>query len=73
MDTKIPHSMDDIRIGPAGQTFGELKAAVLESRDALLTALVRGQADDALVERHQGNVDALEDAYTRVGLSYEAP
>lgn len=65
--------MDDHKIGPAGETFGQLKARVLDSRADLMTALLRGQADDALMERHSANVSLLEAAYVRVGLPYVAP
>lgn len=72
MDTQT-RNMDDIAIGPAGETFGQLKAAVLDSRADVLSALCKGALSDALMERHQRNVDALEAAYVSVGLSYEAP
>jgi hypothetical protein len=66
-------SMDDIKIGPAGQTFGQLKQAVRDTRAAVMTALMKGQADDAMMERHNSNVRLLEAAYVRVGLPYTAP
>lgn len=77
MDTKTPladqPSMDTLKIGPAGQTFAELRQAVLDTRAALLAALVKGEADDALMEAHSSSVRLLEAAYVRVGLPYTAP
>jgi hypothetical protein len=77
MDTKTPlaeqPSMDDMKIGPGGQTFGQLKQAVLDSRAALLAALFTTDVPTALIERHNANVRLLEAAYVRVGLPYTAP
>ena len=77
MDTKIPlaeqPSMDDIKIGPAGETFGQLKERVRDSRAVLMRGLMKGEADQAVLEAHESNVRLLEAAYVRVGLSYVAP
>lgn len=70
---KLEVDMDAIKIGPAGQTLGQLKAAVLDTRDVFLSALV-GQGDlDAAHEAYDGAVRLLRAAYVRMGLSYVAP
>lgn len=77
MDTKTSlreqPGMDDMKIGPAGQTFGQLKDAVIDARQAMKGALLTGRADDALMERYGSAVDLLKAAYVRVGLPYKAP
>lgn len=65
--------MDDIKIGPGGQTFGQLKADVLSTRQAFMAALMRGEADNEVAEAHHTAVSLLEAAYVRVGLPYVAP
>lgn len=60
--------MDDLKIGPAGQSFGELKQAVRETRTAYT---------DCPCSVHLGDLEAatrmLKAAYVRVGLPYKAP
>ena len=77
METKTPlreqPGMDDLKIGPAGQTFRELKQAVLDARQECAFMLMQGQADDALVERYDSAVGLLKAAYVRVSLPYKAP
>lgn len=65
--------MDTLRIGPAGQTFAELKQAVLDARQKFQAELLRGRADNALMERYDSAVGLLKAAYVRVGLPYKAP
>lgn len=60
--------MDDIRIGPGGQTFGQLKQRVRDARLVYLThpgPVALRDLDDAS--------RMLRAAYTRVGLPYVAP
>jgi len=60
--------MDDIEIGPAGETFGQLKQRVRDARAALernWTEETVGTLNDA--------TSMLRAAYTRVGLRYRAP
>jgi hypothetical protein len=77
MDTKTPlaeqPSMDDMKIGPGGQTFGQLKQAVRDSRAELMAALFTADVPTELMERHSTNTRLLEAAYVRVGLPYAAP
>jgi hypothetical protein len=77
VDTKTPlrerPGMDDMKIGPAGQTFGQLKQAVLDARAAFQAELMKGEADDTLMASYGAAVDLLRAAYTRVGLPYTAP
>lgn len=77
METKTPITelpgMDAIKIGPGGQTFGQLKEAVRDHRAAFQAALMRGEADDALMARYDTASRMLQAAYTRVGLPYVAP
>lgn len=61
-------SMDELAIGPGGQTFGQLKAAVVTSRAAYMSHECQ-VCLDALLDA-QGMLRA---AYTRVGLPYVAP
>lgn len=65
--------MDDIKIGPAGQTFGQLKQAVRDHRARFNAALLKGAADEDLMDTYMAAVDLLKAAYTRVGLPYVAP
>lgn len=73
MTTATPDTMDDHKIGPAGETFGQLKANVLSARSAFMSELLQGRADDALMEAYDGAVRLLKAAYVRVGLPYVAP
>lgn len=73
MTATITASMDDIKIGPGGQTFGQLKQDVLSTRSAFQSALLRGQATDDMLDAYRAAVDLLEAAYVRVGLPYVAP
>lgn len=61
-------SMDDIKIGPGGQTFAQLKQAVVDAR-----ATWSGCPCDEHSETWQVAQDMLRAAYTRVGLPYVAP
>jgi hypothetical protein len=65
--TALP-SMDDHKIGPGGQTFGDLKQAVLDARERF-TRLGNQAALDELAEATR----MLRAAYVRVGLPYVAP
>jgi hypothetical protein len=65
--------MDDIKIGPAGETFGQLKGAVREHRAAFQAKLIKGEADEALMDAYDTASRMLQAAYTRVGLPYVAP
>ena len=77
MDTKTPlrgqPGMDDLKIGPGGQTFAQLKDAVIDARRAFQATLMKGQADEAIMEDYGRAVDLLKAAYVRVGLPYKAP
>lgn len=66
-------SMDDLKIGPAGQTFGQLKAAVLSGRAATMRMLLSAEPDASVMEAYNDAVSLLKAAYVRVGLPYEAP
>jgi len=60
--------MDEIKIGPAGETMGQLKQAVVDARAALLrdsTGDTVGALNDAL--------RMLRAAYVRIGLPYVTP
>lgn len=61
-------SMDDHKIGPAGQTFGQLKQAVLDARERF-TRLGTQSSMDELSDAQR----LLRAAYVRVGLPYVAP
>lgn len=61
-------SMDDIKIGPGGQTFGQLKQAVRDAREAYM-----GCPCEAHSETWQVAQDMLRAAYTRVSLPYVSP
>lgn len=67
LSTDLP-PMDDLKIGPGGQTFGELKQAVVTAR-AIYTAdpspLTVGVLEEA--------ASLLHAAYNRVGLPYVSP
>lgn len=67
--------MDDIKIGPGGETFGQLKDAVLAARAAYTHALSEGslRLHPEIGESLQSAVGLLRAAYTRVGLPYRAP
>lgn len=68
-------SMDDLKIGPAGQTFGQLKQAVIDARAAFMCSLLQDDARvgaEALMA-YESAVRLLEAAYVRVGLPYTAP
>lgn len=67
METKTP-SMDDIKIGPGGQTFGQLKADVRATREAYIACPC-----DHHLTAHEVSVSLLRAAYVRVGLPYVAP
>lgn len=60
--------MDQHKIGPGGQTFGELRQAVRATRAAYT---------DCPCSAHLGGLEAavrmLRAAYVRVGLPYKAP
>ena len=60
--------MDDLSIGPAGETFGQLKSDVRDTRAAYLLCPC---------DHHSGALEVstrmLRAAYTRVGLPYKAP
>lgn len=73
MSTQALPSMDSLVIGDHGETFGQLKERVLEHRAAFLTGLLRGEADDALMDAYNAAVAVLEAAYASVGLPYAAP
>ena len=60
--------MDDITIGPSGQTFGQLKDAVRVSR-----ATYTGCPCEPHLDAWTSAQDMLRAAYTRVGLPYVAP
>lgn len=72
MDT-MTRAMDDLKIGPGGQTFGQLKQAVRDARDTFMAGLVHGEADEAVRDAYDGAVSLLRAAYVRVGLPYVAP
>lgn len=65
--------MDDHKVGPGGQTFGELKQAVRDAWSDFLASLVTGKDCDAKLDAHDAAVAMLKAAYTRVGLPYVAP
>ena len=71
--TPLHTDMDALKAGPGGQTLGELKADVLDTRSAFLSALARGQADDELMDRYEDAVKMLRAAYHHMGLPYTAP
>jgi hypothetical protein len=78
MNTRTPlaeqPAMDDLTIGPQGQTFGQLKADVVEYRARFNAALLRSEGvPDDLMDGYMAAVDLLKAAYTQVGLSYQAP
>lgn len=70
-------SMDDHKIGPAGQTFGQLKQAVLDARAAFMASLVdpgcAPREGAELMIAYESASSLLRAAYTRVGLPYVAP
>ena len=70
--TALP-SMDDHKVGPGGQTFGQLKADVIEARRAFMAKLVTASATEADMDAYDAAVRLLEAAYVRVGLPYVAP
>ena len=61
-------SMDDIKIGPAGETFGELKQRVRDARERW----ARLGTQDALDELETAH-SLLRAAYVRMGLPYVVP
>ena len=71
--TPLHTDMDALKVGPGGQTLGELKADVMDERASFLSALARGLADDELMDRYEDAVKMLRAAYTRMGLPYTAP
>jgi hypothetical protein len=73
MHTKLEVDMDAIKIGPGGQTLGELKAAVLDTRAVFLSALLGQSNLEAANEAYDVAVRLLRAAYTRMGLPYVAP
>lgn len=66
LDSSPP--MDDLRIGPGGQTFGQLKARVVAARAAYTSSETQQALDDLLAAQ-----DMLRAAYAKVGLPYVAP
>jgi hypothetical protein len=72
MDT-MDVNMDGYKIGPAGQTLGELKADVIAERRVFMAALARGEADDDAIGAYHAAISLLRAAYTRMGLEYVAP
>ena len=79
MDTKLRLAdmpgMDDTKIGPAGETFGQLKANVLAARAAYVSALTEGRLNlhPEVGDGLDTAVSLLRTAYACVGLPYEAP
>ena len=72
MDT-LNVDMDGYKVGPAGQTLGELKAAVLAERQVFLSALARDEVTVELMESYNTAMRLLHAAYVRLGLPYTAP
>jgi len=67
-------NMDDLAIGPAGETFGQLKARVIDQRQQFMAALMQpGGPGDALMDSYKAAQLALQAAYESVGLEYIAP
>jgi hypothetical protein len=65
--------MDALKIGPAGQTLGELKQALLDARADFVTSAQRGEPDDGRAQRVSDAVSLLRAAYVRLGLPYKTP
>ena len=65
--------MDDMKIGPGGQTFGQLKADVVSLRGQYMECLMSGEVPVVTQHRYDSAVKLLKAAYTRVGLPYVAP
>ncbi len=72
MDTKTPlrgqPGMDDLKIGPAGQTFAQLKSDVRATRAAYTSCPC-----DHHLGALESSVSLLRAAYVRVSLPYKAP
>lgn len=60
--------MDSLKIGPAGETFGQLKQNVKTARRAYMD-----DRTESTLKAYQSAQDMLRAAYTRVGLPYVAP
>ena len=73
MTVTLHTDMDSLKVGPGGQTLGELKEAVLDTRSAFLSALAFAKADNELMDRYEDAVRMLRAAYVRMGLPYAAP
>jgi hypothetical protein len=66
--------MDALKIGPAGQTLGELKQSVRDAREALRAELASGRGARAdLVDASFDATRMLRAAYVRLGLPYKTP
>lgn len=60
--------MDSLKIGPSGETFGQLKQNVKTARRAYMD-----KRTEATLKAYQSAQDMLRAAYVRVGLPYVAP
>jgi hypothetical protein len=60
--------MDAYKVGPGGQTLGELKADVIERRNRFIASV-----DNADLEALETSIRMLSGAYVRLGLPYVAP
>lgn len=65
--------MDMHKIGPAGETFGELKQRVVDCRQAFLDCPPDSPERDDAAEALSSATSLLRAAYTRVSLPYVAP
>lgn len=66
LDSSPP--MDKLRIGPGGQTFGQLKRDVRATREAYVSCPCPHH-----LEALSASQDMLKAAYAKVGLPYVAP
>jgi hypothetical protein len=65
--------MDELAIGPDGETFGQLKQRVRDTRAAYTACSTDNPELPRYGDELAAAVARLRAAYTRVGLRYKAP
>ena len=71
--TPLHTDMDALKVGPGGQTLGELKQAVLDAEAALVAALNEGATTQDHIDACKTSQRMLRAAYVRMGLPPKTP
>ena len=70
--TPLHTDMDALKVGPGGQTLGELKEAVLRARQLVVSSW-SAEASDRASEALNDATRMLRAAYIRMGLPPKTP